>query len=135
MKLLIPVALAVVLLTAVMAFPVMAAAPIVQNVVVQGVITGTYYSRAMDWAAYQYADIFYDVDATDSVTTQVVMKLQVSPDTTMWMDHNTRSNIVTATVDSTGYAASVPVQGYWFRVAMVKADGYTATSRIKVVLR
>ena len=90
--------------------------------------------RTLDWAGYQYADIFYRIDEGTVNTT--TLELEVSPDGLNWYDHNDVPAIVSnVAADTNGYTDSVQVEGYKFRIIANVTNTNTVTPNIKMVLR
>jgi hypothetical protein len=137
-RVLLPVVLAAVLLVtalgSVAAVP--NAAPVrVINVNSVPVATDTTF-RTLDWAGYQYADIFYRVDVNAGAVNTTTLELEVSPDGSNWYDHNDVPAIVSnVAADANGYTDSVQVEGYKFRIIANVTNTNTVTPNIKMVLR
>jgi hypothetical protein len=114
---------------------VQASTPVIHTITIGPVaMTGTTYSRAVNWAGYQYADVFYNLDLNTGAQT-TTLKLQVSPDSSWWVLHSSDSGIVTATSDASGYVATIPVHGAWMRFYLNTLNNVTTTAVLKVVLR
>ena len=114
---------------------VQASTPVIHTITIGPVaMTGTTYSNAIDWSRYQYADVFYNLDLNTGAQT-TTLKLQVSPDGSWWILHNSNASIVTATADTSGYIATIPVHGAWARFYLNTLNNVTTTAVLKVVLR
>lgn len=92
--------------------------------------TGRVWADGYDRATN--ADIFWTIDqpATPNTTT---LKLQVSPDNTIWADYVT---LATANVaDVSGAYTTTSILGKYFRITATAGNTETFTPTLKVVLR
>jgi hypothetical protein len=80
------------------------------------------------------AEVWLFVDETTANT--ATFTLQVSPDGTTWLPHNTGGGTIAASVaaDSNVYTSTV-IQGIYYRVAVTVTNSNPLTPVIKVVLR
>jgi hypothetical protein len=83
---------------------------------------------------YKSAEVYSDIDVTDEQT--VTLKLQVSPDGTVWYDHPAGDLLTTSADNTTLITTSLVTYGKYNRcVATIEGEGAGITGTFKVLYR
>jgi hypothetical protein len=127
----------VVLALAMLGTPAEAASPSIATVLnTASAVTGTFYSRVVEWGDWTYADVFFRGTAATTNSTAVV--LEVSPDQITWYEHSVSGALRTlaaAPGSYSAYNAAVAVHGRYFRLKVTTTNAGLNTYNVKAFLR